>query len=75
MQGLPGTLSSEAVSAYNLLTGLVLSLVWFHWFAPGETSLVHQATDEYWFDAASGYMQERPRRQPTTRGSPWCRLL
>lgn len=38
MQGLPGTLSSEAVSAYNLLTGLVLSLVWFHSFAPGHVS-------------------------------------
>ncbi len=38
MQNLPGTLSSEAVSAYNLLTGLVLGLVWFHWFAPGRVS-------------------------------------
>ena len=43
----------------------------YHWFAPGETSLVHQATDEYWFEPSSGYMKEHKRGQPTSPGAPW----
>jgi hypothetical protein len=50
----------------------------YHWFAPNETNLVHQAGDEYWFEppagARGGFMHAIKRGKadrPANRGAAW----